>query len=204
VPPQVTPIDARLPDLLDVVVSPPDELRVRLGQPGEGATQDDWQAYWRRREVFEGQMVRSRIDSLEQLLRAALIPDVRTLATRARLVEERLPAGEDVGRLAWGSEALARRELVRRAALLLREAQRGPEGPRLVARLAGAARTELCTRRVPGSRWANATGCGSTVEYEAGEKDQNGLYACGSGHVPEASRRFLDFLQADGRWGEPW
>lgn len=46
---------------------------------------------------------------------------------------------------------------------------------------------------VPGSLWANATGCGTHIE---GVPD-NRMYACGMGHVPARSRRFLYLFDPD-------
>jgi hypothetical protein len=56
-------------------------------------------------------------------------------------------------------------------------------------RLAAAVRARFVKGRVPGSRWAQASGCGTVVE---GEEDQLRM-ACGMGHVPEKARRFLYF-----------
>jgi hypothetical protein len=49
-------------------------------------------------------------------------------------------------------------------------------------------RQRLTKHRVPGSHWANASGCGTSVE----DDDPAGLMpACGMGHVPSKSSRFL-------------
>ena len=55
------------------------------------------------------------------------------------------------------------------------------------AALAGEVRDRLVKQRVPGSHWANASGCGTRVEED---KDEVGI-ACGMGHVPSKSSRFL-------------
>jgi len=47
--------------------------------------------------------------------------------------------------------------------------------------------------RVPGSHWASEGGCGTTIE---GVENQR-MYACGMGHVPQRSRRFLYFFDPD-------
>ena len=50
-------------------------------------------------------------------------------------------------------------------------------------------RARLVKRRIPGSHWANASGCGTEVE---GDQDSEGMHvACGMGHVPSKSSRFL-------------
>jgi hypothetical protein len=59
----------------------------------------------------------------------------------------------------------------------------------------------LCRRRVPGSRWASNAGCDSDVEREAEDGPEGTItMACGMGHVPEESQRFLDFLSQQARW----
>ena len=49
---------------------------------------------------------------------------------------------------------------------------------------------ELKQARVPGSKWAVSGGCGTTIEGEP----RNMMVACGMGHVPVKSRRFLHFF----------
>lgn len=56
-----------------------------------------------------------------------------------------------------------------------------------VDRVAAAATARLKGQRVRGSKWAIGGGCGVSVE---GENDDVGI-ACGMGHTPELSRRFL-------------
>lgn len=65
-----------------------------------------------------------------------------------------------------------------------------PVPPTEVAALAAQAKAQLRVRPPRGSRWADGSGCGSIIE---GEKDQLSP-ACGMGHVPELSRRFLYFF----------
>jgi hypothetical protein len=57
------------------------------------------------------------------------------------------------------------------------------------ARHSAEVRARLVKQRVAGSRWAHASGCGTTIE---GEEDQMRA-KCGMGHVPEKARRFLYF-----------
>lgn len=54
--------------------------------------------------------------------------------------------------------------------------------------LAAAARERYVKKAPRGARWGRTTMCGA--EYEEGPAEQ---VDCGMGHVPEASRRFLDF-----------
>jgi len=60
----------------------------------------------------------------------------------------------------------------------------GPADPTRAAEV----RARLTKRRVPGSHWANASGCGTTVEDD---QPPGLLPACGMGHVPSKSSRFL-------------
>ena len=46
------------------------------------------------------------------------------------------------------------------------------------------------SERIPGSHWANATGCGLHVE----EAETEMMMACGMGHVPARGARFLYFF----------
>ncbi len=54
--------------------------------------------------------------------------------------------------------------------------------------LAAAARERYVKKAPRGARWGRTTMCGN--EYEEGPAE---MVDCGMGHVPEASRRFLDF-----------
>jgi len=56
------------------------------------------------------------------------------------------------------------------------------------ALLAAAARERYVKKAPRGARWGRTTMCGN--EYEEGPSEQ---VDCGMGHVPEPSRRFLDF-----------
>ena len=55
--------------------------------------------------------------------------------------------------------------------------------------LAQAVRVRLVARAIPGSRWARGGGCGVQIEGE-----EPSMAACGMGHVPRLSRRFLHFF----------
>jgi hypothetical protein len=70
---------------------------------------------------------------------------------------------------------------------MLRDAL-GDPGSRAPA-LAAEVRKRIVKARVPGSRWASSSGCGTHVE---GEEPM--AIGCGMGHVPEKSRRFLYFF----------
>ncbi|WP_437813618.1 hypothetical protein [Sorangium sp. So ce1078] len=71
----------------------------------------------------------------------------------------------------------------------------GADEQNLEAR-AASVRARLVKAPPGGAHWAIASGCGTTVE---GVEDDGGLMACGMGHVPSKSRRFLYFFSVDGR-----
>ncbi|MFT3772334.1 MAG: hypothetical protein QM820_43620 [Minicystis sp.] len=58
------------------------------------------------------------------------------------------------------------------------------------AALAGEVRKQLKAKPPRGAKWANSSGCGTDVEGD----DQQLLVACGMGHVPRKSARFLYFF----------
>lgn len=87
--------------------------------------------------------------------------------------------------------------LVDRAPAITMIAARGADEDtraRLWALLSAAARIRLTDRPVDGAPWARGGGCGVHVE---GASDNHGM-ACGMGHVPTKSRRFLMFYAS--RW----
>ncbi|AKT36694.1 hypothetical protein [Chondromyces crocatus] len=65
----------------------------------------------------------------------------------------------------------------------------GADERKVEARAAGV-RARLVKQPPAGARWASASGCGVTIE---GEQNRP-MMACGMGHVPEKSRRFLYFF----------
>ncbi|WP_437317369.1 hypothetical protein [Sorangium sp. So ce385] len=64
---------------------------------------------------------------------------------------------------------------------------------------AASVRARLVKAPPAGARWAIASGCGTEVEGV----DETGLMACGMGHVPSKSRRFLYFFAVEGRGAPP-
>jgi len=74
-------------------------------------------------------------------------------------------------------------------AQMVREGVGEPHGD--VAALASRVREMVRERPVPGSHWGLDGGCGTTVE---GRDDLSEGLACGMGHVPARSRRFLHWL----------
>ena len=150
-----------------------------------------------RREDAE---VDRAIDALGKVLRESLAPDAGTVARRARQQEARLTSAQALNlRGALVTHLPVVRELDPVAALVYEAAVAAPAGERerLMRALAGTAGARLRDRRVPGSRWANGSGCGIEIEWEPGEEEDGFMVGCGMGYVPEKSRRLLDFLTLD-------
>jgi hypothetical protein len=59
----------------------------------------------------------------------------------------------------------------------------------LMSTLAEVARRRVVRGEVPGAEWAKSSGCGLSFE----NREHEVAVACGMGHVPERSRRFLHF-----------
>jgi hypothetical protein len=113
---------------------------------------------WDKMVKTEDAVADKRIAQLAKAIAGAVAPDAGALARRAAAVRD--PAEAD---------AIAR------------------AGAGLVPLLGKLAAKRLRDHRVPGSYWANASGCGTSVE---GDDDSIGV-ACGMGHVPAKSSRFL-------------
>lgn len=188
VPARVRALDGKLPSV---------PSRVDMIEEMGGVI-PDYDALLDRHRKREQQGVQGRLQLLASLLDGGLRATPQMLLERAAQAQAR--QGLDAAGGPSGGAGPA--ELHRMAAVLLASAVGLPEGDRqrAVHQVAEAARFVLCRRRVPGSRWASSSGCGSEVEYEPGEERSNLIMACGMGHVPEQSQRFLDFLARDARW----
>jgi hypothetical protein len=88
--------------------------------------------------------------------------------------------GEDYKQMVADEDKLADKRIRILADLI---AQVGP----VDARHGDEVRARLTKKRVPGSHWADASGCGTHVEGD----DNTLMPACGMGHVPSKSSRFL-------------
>ena len=192
VPARCRPVEARLEfrEAAELLKAP---------EPADG---NQFQRYFEQLDAVYRQLAHDRITALTEAIRKALAADGAMLEARAQLARTRMGADESAP---WLDErppgARTPAALLRSAALVLRRWRSHPAEPRLLTNLAGASRAQLCRRRVPGSRWASTLGCGTHVEYEPGEKQEESMFACGMGRTPAISARFLDFLQADGSWG---
>ena len=136
----------------------------------------------------------------------AILIDARQ--RRVSAVDGELPADTPYDRFgadgqSWEQRTAAEDALVdRRIARLAKLLRDGiPGADEAVARareVAPEIRARLVKQRIPGSHWANASGCGTRVEDDT---DALGV-ACGMGHVPSKSTRFL-YLYAKTP-GEQW
>jgi hypothetical protein len=130
---------------------------------------------WEERERRDEARIDERVAILTSLLRGALVPDAATISRRV-------------------AQAESVRNLEHRAAVHYARAMASSAETRasMLHDLAERARERLVGERVPGSRWARSSGCGTTIE---GEEDNIGV-ACGMGHVPARSVRFLYFYES--------
>jgi hypothetical protein len=96
------------------------------------------------------------------------------------------------GRRGYSADEQRREEAVidRRIAALgaLVRVALGAAASTQVAELAALARARYVEKRIPGTHWGNASGCGSSVEEDV---EPAIMPDCGMGHVPARSSRFL-------------
>lgn len=159
---------------LDVAL-PPDLVEEGVILPEWLRSPPDWETMLEHRRRIDDQIVHRRIAALSQLLHQGLRATPHMLMERAAQAQGRL---DDRGPGATGMpDDAGPAHLHRVSAILLVSAVGLPERLRqpAVQRIADAARFVLCRRQVPGSRWSVGRGA----------------------HLPEKSRRFLDFLGGD-------
>lgn len=145
---------------------------------------------WQTLAAAEETAIQQRMDVLTDLLHLAASPQnlgVHAARERAALSCDEAALFADL------PESLDRLTpaLVDRAAAMTMLAARGADEDtraRLWALLAAAARIRLVDRPIGGAPWARGGGCGVQVEGES----SHGM-ACGMGHVPAKSTRFLKF-----------
>ncbi|MDX2020047.1 MAG: hypothetical protein SF187_07380 [Deltaproteobacteria bacterium] len=195
-PARTTNLDVTLPDPYDV------EL--------EGdSSEKDWAPAFARRERKQDELISLRIRLLTELLNKGLTPSKDALLVRADQARNKLGTHNGANTF-LKAQAITANEvatnpqladvvLAAAASLLAQSyAAQGSERGRLTHLVAEASRMALCHRRIAGSRWAQANGCGLDIEWLPGEKDDSMFgFACGMGHVPARSRRILDFLTFD-------
>jgi hypothetical protein len=136
---------------------------------------------------LEDGAVERRIAEVGALLLRALVGD--TLERRAKESAGRLST-ERLSALRGDSPSLDAIDLG--AAVFLAESLDPADRARRIDRLADATRARLVKVPVPGSRWARASVCG--LDRVEGEGELEGVgFACGMGHLPKKSERFLYF-----------
>jgi hypothetical protein len=82
----------------------------------------------------------------------------------------------------------------KRIAILARALRDALGVPADISAAAAEVRARVTHHRVPGSHWAHGSGCGTMIEETPRERL---MPACGMGHVPSKSSRFLYFWAVD-------
>lgn len=153
-----------------------------------------WQRLRTEQQRREDQEIAARIAVLSGLVRSGLGPDAAALERRAAQARGHLEgtaAAQLEVALSGGVQPTA--EQVAAAPALVAQAALKAQGElraRLLASLAAHVTAKLRKERVPGSKWARSSGCATEIEGET----SNVMVACGMGHVPEKSSRFLYFF----------
>ena len=132
-------------------------------------------------------LIEARIAALEALIKDALAKDDAMCEQRAAAVLAAL--GEEARRFQKRSGKTTLAETDRFAAILASSPPKNLEALRL------AAAERVKTKKIEGSRWTHASGCGPSVHEDATEEEREkmGMFDCGMGFVPEKSVRFLTF-----------
>ncbi|HEY8211093.1 MAG TPA: twin-arginine translocation signal domain-containing protein [Myxococcaceae bacterium] len=159
----------------------------------EAERQAFWEGRYERQQLLEDASIQPCIDRTGEAIRRAVLGDLASLRRLADARWERMTASDrDMTRRLLGGGSGSALDVVMAAPMLaVAAAERGgAEEDRLTKVLADAARAQFGEQRIPGSKWARASGCGEFVE---GEEEQIGI-ACGMGHVPRKSQRFLYFF----------
>jgi hypothetical protein len=146
--------------------------------------------------------IESTTAELHKALHVSLHGGGDSLTRLSQRVRDRLAEQEQQKLDAWlaarpeGGAVPGDEVLVRAAAIVRVAAGKQPDAQRAAttAVLLGAIDRALVHKRVAGSRWASATGCGEVIEDPEPGEAARYAPACGMGHVPQLSERFLDFL----------
>lgn len=155
----------------------------------------EWPDHWTNElpwEEFQRRVddsIDQRIAVMRSVVHAALARDDAMLQGWARAQEAQV--GEDLARRIQAAVRAGRpdRALYAQApAIALLAARGGRHRGTVEQALAEHTREQLHDNPVPGSRWATSGGCGVTIE---GAENEGPMIACGMGHVPARSQRFL-------------
>jgi hypothetical protein len=127
-----------------------------------------------------------------------LLVDTQKVPATVRALDAPLPSlyGAESAAESWeATEKAEERAVEARIATLARLLRTGlgSSDERLAAR-AAEVRRRLRDRPPPGTHWARSSGCGTDIE-DAPERSM--MVACGMGHVPAKSARFLYFYSLD-------
>jgi hypothetical protein len=181
-------LPATLPQAL--LVEPDNRTFEALNIRFEGEPPRTFDEQWEK--LYEA-FARERIGGIEQDLRAKIAGSRALLERRVRACCAALELDPNTV-LAEGVNALEGNvgQKLRRAPAVVRwHAERiATEREPWIAALAGASASRLRQAAPEGASWAISTGCGIQIEGE----DGNRAMACGMGHVPEISARFLHFM----------
>lgn len=144
---------------------------------------------WDDYQKAEDKMIDARIETLSRLVREA-VAEEPALSRYAAQNRAALSSAEQ-GQLADDelSDALVNRAGPTLTALAV-NGKRDDLKPRLVASIARRVREKPPL----GAKWAMSGGCGVTIESPEPE-EHNIAVACGMGHTPKRSRRFLYFYK---------
>jgi hypothetical protein len=142
-----------------------------------------------RRKYEEGEdSTDKRINALYVLVKNALAKNNKMLAARALVAEAAL--GEEALRFKARSGKITLAEADRFAAILAKST------PQNLEALTSAAVARVKSKKIEGSRWTQASGCGPDEHEDATEeeREQMGMFDCGMGFLPAKSTRFLTFF----------
>ncbi|HND11498.1 MAG TPA: hypothetical protein PLY80_13740 [Pseudomonadota bacterium] len=195
-PAEVRRINGKLPEGRSSFEISDREIEAEIPATGKEKPEQSWDRRDRARQQIESREVKKRIDKFAALLAEAVLPSPDVLGKRVvqqkahapaplvAAVQEKLQADRDA--------TLSAEELELCAAQIAQYAQSlpSPRKDKLQEQLGSAAENKLLRARVPGSKWARSSGCGMRIEGE----DQRRMVACGMGHVPAMSSRFLFFF----------
>lgn len=159
--------------------------------------EERWQRRFEAQRRKEEASIAKRIEQIAALVQQAVQPDMALLEQRAAQVRAHVSRVGEIAPAQFerdlaGGATVSQAQVEEAPALVALAAVRaqGARREALLALLAGVVVARL--RRVPpaGSRWAVSSGCGMRIEGQT----QQVMVACGMGHVPEKSARFLYFF----------
>lgn len=162
---------------------------------GHSVEVPEWPDHWTNQRPWEeyeravDEVIDQRIAILRSSLHAIVAADDAMVAARART--EEAAVGEPLARRIAAAVRAGSTDgaLYAQGPAIALVAARGSRHRRRVEEaLEANARDRLHAQPLPGSRWATSGGCGVSIEGAEGEGP---MIACGMGHVPARSRRFL-------------